>query len=85
MLDTKTNLDKVSNVLAVTKAAGEVAGLMALRLVHDHLLRLNTEKYLNIMRIHVSRINQEVIKLQRVSLPELHRMKDRWLLKSQGI
>lgn len=82
MLDTRSKLEsKASNLLALTKAAGEMAGQMALRLVHDHLLRLNTEKYLNIMRIRVSKISKEVMSLQRVRFffyffffppPELH-------------
>ncbi|XP_017351000.1 transferrin receptor protein 1 [Ictalurus punctatus] len=66
LLDTRSKLQsKASNLLALTKAAGEMAGQMALRLVHDHLLRLNTEKYLNIMRIRVSKISKEVMSLQR--------------------
>lgn len=73
MLDTRKNLEsKVSNVLLLAKTAGEVAGQMALRLVHDHLLRLNTEKYLNIMRMRVSKINKQMMSLQRVSLSKLH-------------
>lgn len=86
LLDTRENLErKTSNLLALIKAAGEVAGQMALRLVHDHLLRLNTEKYLKLMYVKVNKINKEVIILQRVSLTELHCMKDRWCLKSQEI
>lgn len=72
LLDTRRNLESnAPNLAAVVKAAGEVAGQMALRLVHDHLLRLNTEKYLNIMRIQVSKINKDVMNLQRVRVTEL--------------
>lgn len=72
LLDTRTNLErKVSNLPVLAKAAGEVAGQLALRLVHDHLLRLSTEKYLNIMRLKVGKINRDVMSLQRVSCPEL--------------
>lgn len=52
----------------VAKAAGEIAGVMALRLVHDHLLRLNVEKYKNVLNIHVGKINREVMRLQKVRL-----------------
>lgn len=70
MLDTRKNLEaKMSTeLLVVAKAAGEIAGLMALRLVHDHLLKLNVEKYKNIMYIHVGKINKEVMRLQKVRL-----------------
>ncbi|MCJ8745246.1 hypothetical protein PDJAM_G00128070 [Pangasius djambal] len=83
-LDTRRNLEsKASNILAVTKAAGEVAGQIALRLVHDHLLRLSTEKYLNIMRIQVSKINKEVMSLQRNGrLPKTLQVK--WFMSAIG-
>ncbi|TTN01735.1 Transferrin receptor protein 1 [Bagarius yarrelli] len=84
LLDTKKNLEsKSSNLLALTKAAGEMAGQMALRLVHDHLLRLNTEKYLNFMRIQVSKINKEVMSLQRSGrLPKTLQVK--WFMSAIG-
>lgn len=70
LLDTRSNLErKVSNLPVLAKAAGEVAGQLALRLVHDHLLRLSTEKYLNVMRLKVGKINKDVMSLQRVSRP----------------
>ncbi|KAF5902891.1 transferrin receptor protein 1-like [Clarias magur] len=84
MLDTRNNLQsKVPNLLARIKAAGEVTGQMALRLVHDHLLRLNTEKYLNIMRIRVNKINKEVMSLQgNGRLPKTLEMK--WFMSALG-
>ncbi|KAI5092645.1 transferrin receptor protein 1 [Silurus meridionalis] len=84
LLDTRRNLEsKATNVPALIKSAGEVAGQMALRLVHDHLLRLNTEKYLNIMRLQVSKINKEVMSLQRSGrLPKTLQMK--WLMSALG-
>ncbi|XP_062844164.1 transferrin receptor protein 1-like [Trichomycterus rosablanca] len=65
-LDTRKNLGAfVPNVLGLVKAAGEFAGQMALRLVHDHLLRLHTQKYLNVLRQSVFQINKEVTRLQK--------------------
>lgn len=68
MLDTKKNLEArtSTDLLVVAKAAGEIAGVMALRLVHDHLLRLNLEKYKNVMSLHIGRINREVMRLRKV-------------------
>ncbi|XP_058274138.1 transferrin receptor protein 1-like isoform X2 [Hemibagrus wyckioides] len=84
LLDTRENLErKTSNPLALIKAVGEVAGQMALRLVHDHLLRLNTEKYLKLMYVQVNKINKEVMILQRNKrLPNTLQMK--WFMSAIG-
>uniref|UniRef100_A0AAR2K048 Transferrin receptor protein 1 n=1 Tax=Pygocentrus nattereri TaxID=42514 RepID=A0AAR2K048_PYGNA len=62
MLDTKENLYNATsmNLLVLTKTAGEIAGQMALRLVHDHLLRLNVEAYSSTIRANVAQINKEI-------------------------
>ncbi|XP_022534389.2 transferrin receptor protein 1 [Astyanax mexicanus] len=85
MLDTKQNLDiKVSYSLsALVKTAGEIAGQMALRLVHDHLIRLNVEKYTSILRSNVALINREVIGLQASGrVPKTLKMQ--WLMSALG-
>uniref|UniRef100_A0A3B1J472 Transferrin receptor protein 1 n=1 Tax=Astyanax mexicanus TaxID=7994 RepID=A0A3B1J472_ASTMX len=84
MLDTKQNLDiKVSYSLsALVKTAGEIAGQMALRLVHDHLIRLNVEKYTSILRSNVALINREVIGLQSGRVPKTLKMQ--WLMSALG-
>uniref|UniRef100_A0A4W4ENY5 Transferrin receptor protein 1 n=1 Tax=Electrophorus electricus TaxID=8005 RepID=A0A4W4ENY5_ELEEL len=73
MLDTRKNLDvKTSqNLLVLVKTAGEVAGQMALRLVHDHLLRLNVENYSNIIRAQVSNRIPKTLEMQ-------------WLMSAMG-
>lgn len=70
MLDTRKNLEAKTSteLLVVVKAAGEIAGVMAVRLVHDHLLRLNVERYKNVMLLHVNKINKEAMRLQKVRL-----------------
>ncbi|XP_035383743.1 transferrin receptor protein 1-like [Electrophorus electricus] len=85
MLDTRKNLDvKTSqNLLVLVKTAGEVAGQMALRLVHDHLLRLNVENYSNIIRAQVAQINKEVYSLQMSNrIPKTLEMQ--WLMSAMG-
>lgn len=71
MLDTREQLSSATAnqtpQLAVT--AAQVAGQMALRLVHDHLLRLDVQKYDNIIRSHVREINSKVKIVQEVSVP----------------
>uniref|UniRef100_A0A8B9H3D1 Transferrin receptor protein 1 n=1 Tax=Astyanax mexicanus TaxID=7994 RepID=A0A8B9H3D1_ASTMX len=66
MLDTRENLiNKTSNkFLTLVKTAGEIAGQMTLRLVHDHLIRLNVEKYTSILRSNVALINRDLTGLK---------------------
>ncbi|XP_056599785.1 transferrin receptor 1a [Triplophysa dalaica] len=83
--DTEKNLDRYTfdKTLKLAKAAGEVAGLVTLRLVHDHLIRLNVAKYTNIIRNHVSQIRSKVESLQGSGrLPNNLTML--WLLSAQG-
>lgn len=70
MSDSRKNLEAETSpgVLVMAKAAGELAGVMALRLAHDHLLRLNADKYKSVMRLHLGKINSEVMRLQEVRL-----------------
>lgn len=63
----------MDKTLKLAKAAGEVAGLVTLRLVHDHLIRLNVAKYTDIIRNYVSQIRSKVETLQGVSLSLLMR------------
>ncbi|TTN01734.1 Transferrin receptor protein 1 [Bagarius yarrelli] len=85
MLDTRKNLEAETptEFLVLAKAAGEIAGVMALRLVHDHLLKLNVEKYKNILRIHISKINKEVMRLQKSSHLTEH-VQVQWLISAMG-
>ncbi|KAI4904695.1 hypothetical protein NFI96_027265 [Prochilodus magdalenae] len=85
LLDTKENLQRQTsmNLLVLTKTAGEIAGQMALRLVHDHLLRLNVETYSSILQAKVAQINKEVVSLQSSArLPKTPEMQ--WLLSAMG-
>ncbi|KAK1790747.1 hypothetical protein P4O66_014610 [Electrophorus voltai] len=83
-LDTKMNLEnKILRIGPLVKTAGEIAGQMALRLVHDHLLRLNVEKYSNIIRAQVAQINKEVYSLQMSNrIPKTLKMQ--WLMSAMG-
>ncbi|KAI5092646.1 transferrin receptor protein 1 [Silurus meridionalis] len=85
MLDTRENLEAQmsTGMLVLVKAAGEMAGVMVLRLVHDHLLSLNVEKYKNVMRIHVGKINKEVMRLEKFSHLTEH-VQTQWLTSALG-
>ncbi|XP_039528000.1 transferrin receptor 1a [Pimephales promelas] len=83
--DTKQTLDRYtsSSTVKLAKTAGEVAGLVTLRLVHDHLLKLNVAKYTNVIRNYVSQIRTKVESRQMVGrLPSTLTMQ--WLLSAQG-
>lgn len=56
-----------NQVAKLAVSAGQFAGKMALRLVHDHLLHLDVEKYIRQIRTHVFAINSKIQKVQSVS------------------
>ncbi|XP_048866472.1 transferrin receptor protein 1-like isoform X2 [Brienomyrus brachyistius] len=60
--DTQDNLDYATGrqLTALTMSAAQVAGTMMLRLVHDHLLRLDVEHYKTILRMKVVPIIQQL-------------------------
>ncbi|XP_056148648.1 transferrin receptor protein 1-like [Lampris incognitus] len=72
MQDTREKLNsatsQMTSRLAVT--AAQFAGHIALRLVHDHLLRLSLQKYDSVIRGHVSEISRKVKTVQRMQ-PQL--------------
>lgn len=69
VLDTRDKLYSITSnqvpQLAVT--AARFAGNIVLRLVHDHLLPMDTAKYDKIIRTQVAQINVKVRNVQRVS------------------
>ncbi|KAK9979830.1 hypothetical protein ABG768_013239 [Culter alburnus] len=83
--DTNQNLEQYTsfNTLKLAKTAGEVAGLVTLRLVHDRLLKLNVEKYTSVIRNYVSQIRSKLESRQMSGrLPSTVTMQ--WLLSAQG-
>jgi transferrin receptor len=56
-----------NQVAKLAVSAGQFAGRIALRLVHDHLLRLDVEKYTRQIRTHVFAINSKIKAVQSVS------------------
>ncbi len=68
--DTDQNLERYTsyNTLKLAKTAGEVVGMITLRLVHDHLLKLNVAKYTSVIHNYVSQIRSKFESRQVVSL-----------------
>ncbi|XP_072546374.1 transferrin receptor 1b [Salminus brasiliensis] len=70
-----TALDNKENLDIATKGrlgdfcvlAAQVAGQMALRLVHDHLLKLDVTSYTRLIRKHVATIHKRVYELKLAS------------------
>ncbi|KAM9322781.1 transferrin receptor protein 1-like [Pholidichthys leucotaenia] len=71
-LDNRENLNTItsSQVPQLAIAAGRFAGHIALRLVHDHLLQMDVQKYGEVIRSHVVKINLKV-KAVRNERPQL--------------
>uniref|UniRef100_A0A669EL96 Transferrin receptor protein 1 n=1 Tax=Oreochromis niloticus TaxID=8128 RepID=A0A669EL96_ORENI len=84
-LDTQQNLNSItaSQVPQLAVRAGQFAGHIALRLVHDHLLQMDLKKYNQLIRSHVVQINVRVKAVQRVSLlPKA--LTVQWLIMASG-
>lgn len=64
----KLNLITGAKVPHLTQVAAQFAGHIALRLVHDHLLRMDLAKYDKFIRAKVVQINVKVKNVQRVSV-----------------
>lgn len=88
-----TNLDTQERLKTTTtnqisqfaEAAARFAGHIALRLVHDHLLQLDLQKYTRVIRTHVAKINGKVAEVQRLRpqvLPKALTMQ--WLMSASG-
>ena len=77
-----TNLDNMDHLnyqtnqrtSEFTAVAAQFAGQMALRLVHDHLLNLDVNRYSNVISKAVYRVHRRIIQLSQVGLstPFLH-------------
>lgn len=83
--DTYESLERYTsgNSLKLAKAAGEVAGLVTVRLVHDHLVKLNVAKYTSLIRKNVLEINSRVQTLQASGLLS-KTLTMQWLFSAQG-
>lgn len=70
MLDTQENLSLITGrqLPELTQLAMQFAGTIALRLVHDHLLQMDLNKYNGVIREQVLDINTKVSNLKKVSL-----------------
>uniref|UniRef100_A0AAQ4R427 Transferrin receptor protein 1 n=1 Tax=Gasterosteus aculeatus aculeatus TaxID=481459 RepID=A0AAQ4R427_GASAC len=83
-LDTreKLNVAAGNQVPQLAETAARFAGHMVLRLVHDHLLRMDVMKYNNIIRNHVVQINTKVYSMQPQLLPKA--LTVQWLISASG-
>ncbi|XP_035525871.1 transferrin receptor protein 1-like isoform X2 [Morone saxatilis] len=87
MRDTRQKLNGFTSnsVPQVAVIASQFAGHMALRLVHDHLLRMDLTRYHDIIRTHVGQINAKVKAVQRMQ-PQLlpKALTVQWLISASG-
>lgn len=86
-LDTQDKLNTATSnqIPQFAKVAAQFAGHIALRLVHDHLLQLDLQKYNRVIRTYVAKINGKVAEIQRLQpqvLPKALTMQ--WLMSAFG-
>ncbi|KAM3866059.1 transferrin receptor protein 1-like [Diretmus argenteus] len=86
-LDTyeKLNTATSSQTARMAMKAAQVAGHITLRLVHDHLLRLDLNKYTSIIRSHVSELSRKVRTVKTMQ-PQLfsEALTMQWLISAYG-
>uniref|UniRef100_A0A4W6C065 Transferrin receptor protein 1 n=1 Tax=Lates calcarifer TaxID=8187 RepID=A0A4W6C065_LATCA len=87
LLDTRETLKRVTGqqIPQLAETAAKFAGHIALRLVHDHLLRMDVTKYDKIIRTQVAQINGKVKNVKRLR-PELlpKALTVQWLISASG-
>ncbi|XP_029686613.1 transferrin receptor 1a isoform X1 [Takifugu rubripes] len=87
MLDTRDKLNTATSnqVPQLAEVVTRFAGHMALRLVHDHLLKVDLAKYDRMIRGTVSQIYQKVNEIQRLQ-PQLFpkALTVQWLISASG-
>lgn len=72
-LDNKDHLGYATahRLSSLATGAGLVAGQLALRLVHDHILRLDVQRYRTVLSQSVFKINQRLKQVTRVCLYDM--------------
>ncbi|KAF7691574.1 hypothetical protein HF521_010541 [Silurus meridionalis] len=85
-LDTREHLDKAteSKLEDVLVSAAQLAGQLALRLVHDHILKLDINEYTRIFRINMVRIMREIKQVEALHSEMSAVMSIRWLSSAIG-
>ncbi|KAL0156575.1 hypothetical protein M9458_047821, partial [Cirrhinus mrigala] len=85
-LDEKSHLDRITSqkVVDLSKLAAQVAGQIALRLVHDHILRLDVTKYSDVITKHVNAIIQRVDALKNKKVDKIDSLSTQWLNSARG-
>ncbi|XP_073686974.1 transferrin receptor 1b [Garra rufa] len=85
-LDDEAHLDRITSqkVVELSVLAAQVAGQIALRLVHDHILRLDVTKYTDVITKHVSAIIKGVDALKNNKVDKIESLSTLWLNEARG-
>uniref|UniRef100_A0A8C6UPZ7 Transferrin receptor protein 1 n=1 Tax=Neogobius melanostomus TaxID=47308 RepID=A0A8C6UPZ7_9GOBI len=84
LLDNEDHLNYATShdTASVTASAAQIAGQMALRLVHDHVIQFDMTRYKKVLNINVYRINNKIYTLQKSGkLSDVRRV---WLDHAKG-
>ncbi|GAA6086083.1 transferrin receptor 1b [Tachysurus ichikawai] len=85
-LDTRESLNQATEgkLLNVCVSAAQMAGQMALRLVHDHILNLDVSEYNKVIMNNVLKITKEIRNVEALGVNSSSVLKDRWLYFAVG-
>ncbi|XP_027029548.2 transferrin receptor 1b [Tachysurus fulvidraco] len=85
-LDTRESLNQATEgkLLNVCVTAAQIAGRMALRLVHDHILNLDVSEYNKVIMSNVLKITKEIRKVEALGVNSSSVLKDKWLYSAVG-
>ncbi|KAM9436897.1 transferrin receptor 1b isoform 2-T2 [Clarias gariepinus] len=85
-LDIREKLNEATDgkLLDVCVSAAQVAGQMALRLVHDHILNLDVNEYTRIIRKNAVRLLKEIHTVEALSPDASSVLKPSWLSSAIG-
>ncbi|XP_051970674.1 transferrin receptor protein 1-like [Xyrauchen texanus] len=86
VLDNKESLGTVTGqkVGDMSVAAAQVAGQIALRLVHDHILKLDVTKYAETISNHVKTIINRVVELRHAKVDKSESLSTLWLNRAKS-
>ncbi|KAK3515490.1 hypothetical protein QTP70_023616 [Hemibagrus guttatus] len=85
-LDTRESLDQTTEgkLLSVSVFAAQMAGQMALRLVHDHILNLDVGQYMRVFMKNINKISGEITNVKALSANSSSVLESRWLFSALG-
>ncbi|XP_058232511.1 transferrin receptor 1b [Hemibagrus wyckioides] len=85
-LDTRKSLYQATEgkLLDVAVSAAQMAGQMALRLVHDHILNLDVSEYKRVLMKNINKITGQIRNVKTLSANSSSVLENKWLFSAVG-